>query len=326
MRNLCKLSMRLAVIITISCGLLYAEEPGRGGDAGAFLRMGLGARYMGMGGQAVALMTDGLSLYHNPAGLVFINGRWGGATLRTMSLDRKLTFLGYGQSIGSDISKKGALQGGFALGWIASGVSNIDGRDFSGQHTDMLWAGEHAFCFGFALQPDPHLAIGVTGKLVYSRLGGVQDDDGALTAKGFGFDLGIMVRPTDWFTIGATIKDLRTAYTWDTQEIYKMGTQSVAQFPRRIEVGSACKIDRWKVLATAGIEKIEYRPWRFHAGCEWQVIDILSLRSGLRDGLPAFGLGFILRRGDNVIMLDYALATSDIAPSPDHLISWSIRF
>ena len=43
---------------------------GDGGQAGAFLRYGIGARAMGMGGAFVAVSDDASGLYWNPAGLV----------------------------------------------------------------------------------------------------------------------------------------------------------------------------------------------------------------------------------------------------------------
>lgn len=318
----CVVLLALSMIVSNAS----AGDGGRGGDAGAFLRMGLDARSLALGGSTPALFGDGYALYANPAGLVYLNGRWGGASLRSMSLDRRLTYLGYAQSIGPETSEPGQMRGGLGLGWISSGVSDIDGRDFSGQHTEMLWAGEHAFCFGFALRPHPKMAIGVTGKLVYSRMGGVQDDGGALSARGFGFDLGVMLRPFENLTLGAVVKDLRTAYTWDTQEIYDMGTQTVDHFPTRAELGLAWTHRPLGLLLSLGAEKIDLRPWQVHGGVAYQLMKMATLRAGLRYGKPAFGFGIKLVKGHAHILLDYALVTDSVAPSPDHLISWSVLF
>ncbi|HEX9934352.1 MAG TPA: hypothetical protein VGB38_04070, partial [bacterium] len=174
-----------------------ADDVGRGGYAGSYLRMGLGSAGMAMGGGSVALVRDGCTSYYNPAGLVFLEKRWATASLHSMALDRKLFHVGYAQSIKAKRGTRGKTQpfirGGFSLGWICAGVDKIDGRDFDGRHTDMLSSWENAFFFSFAMNPAPPIAFGFNGKLLYSRFAKVRNDGKAMTTAGFGFDIGIMV-------------------------------------------------------------------------------------------------------------------------------------
>jgi len=61
-----KLMLNFIIVTLFFCRPVqksFADDIGRGGYAGAFLRMGLGARGMGMGGGSVALADDGFVTY-----------------------------------------------------------------------------------------------------------------------------------------------------------------------------------------------------------------------------------------------------------------------
>ena len=302
----------------------FADDVGRGGYAGAFLRMGLGARGMGMGGGSVALADDGYVAYYNPAGLVFLTGRWITANLNSMALDRRLMYVGYAQSIGSD--KKGLLQGGFSAGWLCAGVDNIDARDFNGNDIGSLSNWEHCFFFSFALNPAPAISIGMSGKLLYNRFPGIKDNGDALTAKGFGFDIGIIVRPIRHLTLGLTIRDLRSRYTWDSQELYERGTQSVDQFPRIIRGGMAWRLLSNRMIVGLDLEKIETFPLGYGLGLEVEGYRGIFLRGGLRNGELTFGAGYRHNLLGKNIHLDYAFVPDPVAPSGNHVFTWSFVF
>ena len=304
--------------------VLFANDVGRGGYAGSFLRMGLGARGLAMGGGSVALTDDGCVTYYNPAGLVFLPGRWFTATLNTMSLDRRLIYAGYAQPIGGE--EKGLLRGGFSAGWLCAGVSDIDARDFSGNDIGTLSSWEHCFYFSFALNPAPPIAIGVSGKYLYNRLPEITDEGNALSAKGFGFDIGIAVRPVHFVTVGFTIRDLRSKYTWDSQALYERGTQTVDQFPKIMRAGVGIKA--WSNRITIGfdMEKIEYLPWKAFVGLEAEGYKGIYLRGGLRGSDFTFGGGYQYSLAGKVIHLDYAFVPDPVTPRANHVFTWSFVF
>jgi hypothetical protein len=302
----------------------FSEEVGRGGYAGSFLRMGLGARGLAMGGGSVALTDDGYVTYYNPAGLVFLPGHWFTATLNTMALDRRLIYVGYAQSIGGP--EKGFLRGGFSAGWVCAGVTNIDARDLNGNDIGSLSNWEHCFFFSFALNPAPPVSIGVSGKLLYNRFPGITDDEEAISARGFGFDIGVIVRPFRFLTLGLTVKDLRSKYTWDTQELWERGTQTVDQFPRIIRGGVSASLLSNRMIVAFDLEKVEYWPWRYLVGLEAEGYRGIFLRGGIRSGEITAGAGYRYKLANKTIHLDYAYVPDPVAPRANHVFTWSFVF
>ena len=284
---------------------------------------------MAMGGSAVALSDNEYAAYYNPASLVFLNGRTVTATLNNMSLDRRMTYLGFATSLGSpdeEKRKKGMLEAGFAVGWLAASVDNIDSRGYDGEDLGSLSTAEHCFYFSFAIKPGPKVGIGLNGKLLYNRFPDIADDGSALSATGFGFDIAMMVRPTDYLSLGASLRDIRSKYTWDSQKLYEQGTQTVDAFLKVLQMGASLKTWQNRMLLSLDVEKIEYYPAHLLAGAEVHPIDNVFLRGGIRKSSPTFGLGYLLNVNGHVFEIDYAYASDPVAPSADNILTWSYRF
>ena len=325
---------------------IRSEEIGRAGFAGSAFRMGLGARAMGMGGGSVALADDGHLFYYNPAGLVFLEEKWVSTTLNSMALDRQLYYIGYAQSFKKN--NKAPLNAGFSIGWFAAGIDNIDARDFSGNDIGTLSSWEHCFSFSFALEWSSFISTGFNAKLYYNRFPGIKDDEGALAAKGFGFDLGVMVKPVKFLTAGIVLKDMNAKYTWDTQELYERGTQTTHFFPQVIRGGVALHLFSRRLNIVFDIEQIadiditliqfepdfkflikKYRalmPASFYFGFEYQVYQRILLRSGIRNGDICFGAGYRHLFTQKSVIMDYAYCPDTVAPRGNHIFSWSFLF
>ncbi len=314
----------LAVTVFMIQGIALAGEVGRGGYAGSFMRLGLGARSLAMGGGSSALGDDGYTLYYNPAGLVFLEQRWVTGTLNSMALDRHHLFVGYAQALGG--GEKGPLRAGFALGWINAGVDNIDARDYNGNDTGDLTDNEHCFTFSFAMNPVPVLGIGISGKLLYHRFGGIMEDGGALVSRGFGFDIGLQLRPFSWLRAGIVKRDIGAKYTWDTQELYERGTQTVNRFPRVFQGGLAGSFLKNRLLVALDIEIAEYFPARIFSGVQWEGLPGLFLRAGLKTKELTAGAGYRKTIGKMGIQMDYGYIPDPVAPRGNHVFSWSFVF
>jgi hypothetical protein len=313
----------LAVILAGVSVPAFPDDTGRGREAGAAFRMGLGARELGMGGGYAALADDACAAYVNPAGLVWLDRRWFTATARSMALDRKFYSLGYAQSLGG---KNGLMKAGFSLGWLCAGVDNIDLRDFDGNPAGTLSQWEHDFYFSFAVQPVPMVSLGMTAKVLYNRFPDLVDEGTALSAVGFGFDLGVAVRPISSLRIGLSVKDIGSKYTWDTQDLYEQGTQTIDRFPRIVIAGMAWCGLGGRLLAAMDAEQVEFHPVAFRAGMEFKVVRGIDLRIGTKAGEWTFGagIGFSIPMAD--VRLDYAFVEDPAAPRPSHVFSWSFLF
>jgi len=322
MRNIFNKKYVIILILVINFIVLsQADETGRGGYAGAFLRMGLGARVLGMGGGSVALSTE-YSSYYNPAGLVYLGGKYFSSTLNSMTLDRSLFCLLYAQSFENQGEEN--TRAGFSGGIISAGVSNIDGRDFNGIHTQNYSTSENCFFFSFAIMPASFFSIGLSGKVLYYRFPGVSQDEGALSSTGFGFDLGLMVKPIENLSLGLSVKDIRAKYTWDTQKVYEKGTQTVDEFPVVFRAGAAYMSLFKRVTITLDVEKIEFIPVSFYSGAEIEIVDYFTLRSGICNGDLTFGFGAELNVLNRKMYFNYGYVSEPSAPGNINIFTWSL--
>jgi hypothetical protein len=322
-----KIKIPLFLVIALSVHA-FADDVGRGGYAGSFLRMGLGAGGMAMGGGSVSLPHGACTAYYNPAALVYLDRRWVSLTANAMALDRKMLHAGYAQSISArpHAAQTGLIRGGFSVGWICAGVDEIDGRDWDGQPTEMLSSWENAFFFSFALNPAPKVAVGFNAKVLYGRFPKIRDDGKAMSSTGFGFDAGIMVRPLPAWTIGLVVSDLRSKYTWDSQNLYERGTQTIDAFPAGVRAGVSWNGLSERMTLSFDIEKIDYRPKTFSFGLEFEAVRRLLLRGGFFRNRPTAGSGLRFSKWGKESALDYALVTESAAPRSTHVLTWSVAF
>jgi len=165
----------------------YGDTPS--GQAGAFLRLGLGARAIGMGNAMTGLAADGFAGFHNPGSLPFLTSPELAFSMGLLSLDRTHSYIGFSTYLQPKTAESGKSVGGFrgglALGWIHAGVENIDIRDGDGNHFGMLSNSENAFFASFALQPVSFIGVGVTIKVVLNRFPGIANDASTVNAEGF---------------------------------------------------------------------------------------------------------------------------------------------
>ncbi len=317
----------ISTIFIVLSNSVFAEDIGRGGYAGSALRMGLGARAMAMGGGSPALTDDIYAAYYNPAGLVFLENHQVSITMNQMALDRKLFFAGYGQSIEAK-SKQGNqdMHAGFAAGWLAAGVDNIDGRDINGNHYDTFSNWEHCFYFSFAIQPTSFLSFGGSAKILHNRMPKLTKDNETLTNTSVGFDIGLIAKPVENITVGVSVHDLRSQYTWDTQNVYANGTQETDTLPSVILAGVTWKGLENRLLLSANIEKVDKMESRLLFGAEGKVTQNLVLRLGMRNGDITAGGGYAFQLGNRITRLDYAFVKDPVAPSDNHIFTWSFLF
>ena len=86
--------MRNAIFISVFLFTpLTLTAQGEGGFAAPFLRMGLGARAISMGGAFTAVADDGFASYYNPAGLPYLTKRHFTSTYSFLSLDRQFHYI-----------------------------------------------------------------------------------------------------------------------------------------------------------------------------------------------------------------------------------------
>lgn len=180
-----------------------------GTTAAQFLKIGAGARPIGMGGAYSALTNDILAVYWNPAGLSRIVGS-GEATFNHAEwlAETDYDFAAASLNLG--------LMGAVALHIISfrtpeQPVRTVRNPEGTGQFWD---ANMTSLGITYARNLTNRFSIGFTGKYVQERIFNV-------TSRGAAFDLGIIYdTPVKNLTLGASITNFGTKMRLDGRDLY----------------------------------------------------------------------------------------------------------
>lgn len=323
-----KNSLILLVIMFVSLLAINAHAED-GYYAGAFLRMGLGARANAMGSAFTGLADGPEAAYYNPAGIPMLETRQVNLSYRFLSLDRNFNYIGFATGISPRVDEETgekALKGGLAISWIHAGVDNIDGRDFAGNHYQNFSNAENAFALSFGVMPTKFLSIGFTGQVLYNRFPNMGDGNATISNAGLGLDLGVMVIPLPYLTIGFTVKNINAKYNWKTDKLWEKDIDKIDRFPKTFRAGFALRYPLPWLLLAMDIEKNNLQDMKYFLGTEAQLMERFYLRAGLNDGAPTFGGGFVFELMSRVTQIQYAFVTKKYDAFSEHIFSWVVVF
>jgi hypothetical protein len=285
-----------------------------GGAGGAFLQLGIGSRAVGMGSAFTGVADDAAAVYWNPAGVGLAHEatHQGMVMYRAMSLDRRQAVMAYRQHL-SDAG------GGIGAALIHVGVDDIDGRDLNGQPTGRLSDSENAVLFAFSPAVHPRVSVGLTMKLLFYRLAGQ-------SAKGFGGDVGLMVRPVDPLRVGLVFRDIGTRVTWNTTGLFPRSVQRKETWPRTLAFGVSYALLQRRLLVAADVEKPWPQDTRVRIGAECAVAPGITVRAGANDGHAAAGTSIVTNLWAARVRLHYGFLTDRLGGGETHVIEWEIGF
>lgn len=295
--------------------LQVRADTGDGGYAGAFQQLGLGARALGMGGAFVGVADDATAGFFNPAGLVQIRRRTFGASLRKMTLDRRLSYIIYNQPIREEAT--------ISLSWTNAGVSDVVGRDEKGEITEEIKNYENAIELFFARKILNELSVGV-------RIGYIQYNLANISAYGVGFGFSAFGKPTKNLRLGAAVENLGMKYSWTSRDYWKRfgerGSSSKDEFPVNLRFGASYLLLKDRILICSEIGKNEKQKQKIHLGIEGWILQNLAARAGYDQGSLTLGMGLKHKLGSIILGFDYAYVSSQVGTDPDHLISLQLEF
>jgi hypothetical protein len=206
--------------------------PQTGGFAGSFTRLGFGARGISMGNAMTSITKGDIVGYYNPALSAFQNEHLITLSYSFLSFDRTLNFVSYTKNFKLPNQEQGGA--GITFSWINAGVSNIDGRDYDGFHTEDYSTSENQFLFAPSIRVSDKLSLGVGFKFYYSRL------FEGVTSTSLGFDAGALFIVNERLNVGISIKDINSKYEWNTTEIYdQYGNVTKNSFPVLLNLGAS---------------------------------------------------------------------------------------
>ncbi len=306
--------------------------------AGEFLRVGAGARAVGMGGAFLAVADDATAGYWNPAGLVYLERK----SLQYMHSEEQHSqvaydFLGLVLPQGGEPGKRSAL--GISL--IRLGVDDIpvslrtvdqlvpgvDFEDGDGNPSTNLptegngvWdVGERLFLsdadfeykssndfaglFSYGRNLSPKFTLGGSLKVLYRTLVGH-------SAWGAGLDAGLTYAVAPNATLAFMARDLTTTFmSWDTGTSESIapslsfgGQYTQHMGTRHVITGAAdvrLDLESERIDSNFGGDGMA---GEIHVGAEYWYHDALALRSGVSGRDLTFGAGF-RRKG---LGIDYA--------------------
>ena len=310
---------------------------------GVFARMGFGARGVAMGNGLVADAFGDASPYYNPALAPFIPQQNLAASAALLDRDRELQFLQFAAPL--------RPRAGVALGLIHAGVSNIDGRDASGYHTEDLSTDEFAFFLAFGTRLGGRVTAGLGLQLFRTDLLDALDP-----VVSIGLDVGLAVQVTQRLRLGLAADDLLARYSWDTAALYdEEGRTTLDRFPARLRVGGAYVLLGGRALLVAELEsrvtpaearvrevglgeegpfetveseRLSLQSSHLRVGGEVYLVAPFSLRAGL-GGLSTEGVnpsptaGFMIEQdvGNLLVRGEYAFVLEPYAAGTMHLLT-----
>ncbi len=285
--------------VSASSHHLFAQSDA--GRPGAFLRMGVGARALALGGTFVALADDPSAGYWNPAGLAQLNQIEVLASYSRMPSDRTHYFasgvLPWGQVTSLGVS------------WINLGVSGIEARTGNSAAPDYLFSNNaSALLITAARQINSFFSVGVNAKLFSQSL------DNA-SAFGTGMDVAFFVHPARFVKFGLMVQDLGSKLKWST------GWREA--FPMTVRGGvSANLADNFLISLDA--VKIDNSGLDFCAGTEYKALEIFPMRLGysVQGVVGGAGLAIPMRTFD--LKLDYAYSDDLLATSRSNKLSFGL--
>lgn len=265
---------------------LWLTAPLAAEESAAFLKIGVGARALGMGGAYTAVAEDVSAIAWNPAGLAGLSKTEFGATHAELFANTRYDFLGLARP-----TRFGTWGAGAA--YLSQG--KLEGRDEAGKAVGNFDASDLALQLSYASRLPWGIGLGGNVKYVDSRVG----DEGART---FAVDIGGMYQlgPLGPGTpqLGLAVQNLGPGMRF---------LDTTSPLPLTLAVGAAYRLPVGIILAV----DYRHRPYGpvsdVSVGTEYAILSAFALRAGYGTarsingergslaGLNGFAAGFGVR-------------------------------
>jgi hypothetical protein len=296
------------LLLTLLVPLGAAGEPySEAGSAGlAFLKVGIGARAVGMGEAFVAAADDATALYWNPAGISHISGIDLGLMHAEWFQDVRLEYLGAVLGRGKDA---------FGLSFTFNTTGGIERRDGpTAEPLGTFDAHDLAWGFSYARRLGNRWRLGGSLKALYEK---IHLDDG----WGWAVDAGILYdTPLDGLTAGSSLRHLGPKMTL-RDESFKLPAVVALGFsyrPAMLQFGGG------DLLLGGDLSKPIDNRLRIHLGGEWHLRELVALRTGYGIGYDERGLSAGLGLCHGRWTIDYAWVPYSSDLGDTHRISLGI--
>jgi len=295
-----------AIFLLLVSSCAFAAEDNGIIDGAPYLREGVGARYLAMGGASTAVADDAAATVWNVAGLSRVKSTSFASMYgaRDQLLDRNHNFVALAQTIEN--------VGTFGIAWINAGVSGIERYSDTDVSSGTFDSSENAFLLSYGAIFTP-VRLGGGIKVLSQKV----DPDLDETDMGFGgLDIGILADPVEAMTVGLTVQNI-------------FGKIAEASIPIELKVGAALKLlsDNSLLIAvdlSKAFVSLEGDTASLRMGAEYWAADLIGFRLGVTSE-KEFSAGLGVKMSD--VSLNYAYSIKRDGLEPDvHYVSLIASF
>ena len=326
----------------IFCHHLQGEEVLESkGESWAFLKIGIGARAMGMGGAYVALADDATAPYWNPAGLSLLGQKSATAMYVQPNSATGIGIHGYLSYCHptEEFGSFGISFNSFRIDDIIPTIATPDGDFMSNgePENDSQWA----LILSYALplnnlspenQKNPRIFFGTNFRIM-------SQDFMGYSTKGLGSDLGVIVTiidknlnrdiPIENLRVGYALKyNAKRSWNWDEKQKDKDILDYSDPASLGWQLGSSSKIplspSTDMIFSASFIKFTEGIPLAYAFGTELKILKVMAMRVGLlkmkESSIVTGGFGI----GYKLIQVDYAISSESLGIK--QRVSLSVNF
>ena len=322
MKKIYSISIAALLLVVFATGIVDAQARKAGINAAAFLKVGVGARQVGMGSAVTSLNGDVTNVFWNPAGIAmkddkaqvsFTYNSWiGGLTQNALAADYKVEGIG---TIGIGVMTFG-MTGIVADRDIYPGNAVLQALQIDQATSDTYDYMDLLAQVTYSTYVMDRLALGASVKLIHEKI-----DD--MNASAIGFDLGSVynIGLLDW-NIGARINNLGSDikfydYPSPIPLTFSMGTSLTP-----IRVGANA--------ITFAIDAVKPQDGQQHyyTGMEYNYNNMIFLRGGWKLNYSYLGMagdgidpGTSIRQGVQTSLEKGSLGAGVRVPMSEYMLS-----
>ncbi|MBD3182409.1 PorV/PorQ family protein [Candidatus Poribacteria bacterium] len=280
-----------------------------GGDAGAFLKNGIGVRPISMGKAFIAVADDVHAGYWNPAGLANLtsyqlSAMYSNPMNYAFISDTGVKDIGYHTLSFALPTGFGSL--GLNMAYLSAGDIQVV-EDASGPTGETFSNSDLGFLLSYARSATNDIQLGLNLKILRQK---VWTENGS----GIGFDMGVLYAPVYNLKLGLMLQNLIEP----SIQLLDDGVSN--SVPRSIGLGISYKLMEDMILVGASIDKAGGRSAKFHMGTEVLPMNDLSLRAGYTTDTGELTAGVGVKV--SAIQIDYGFGFLDIGST--HRISLTV--
>jgi tetratricopeptide (TPR) repeat protein len=271
-----------------------------GGQPGAFLQFGVGARALGMGGAFYAVADDATAAYWNPAGLAQQQRKEITTMQATLFEETQYSYLGYAHPT--------ATKGTFALGITQLSLDGFERVDAifdpgTGEPTSITKNGtfsdtKRAIAFSWGRQATDNISFGLSMKQVTRQLADSSDSFTTL-------DIASIRQMSPNYKLALGIQNVFSTSSGDTDD----------KFPVIVKIGNSLTLFKGRLIMGLDAQKAQASDLNWRFGGEYWAARWFAMRFGILAAPQIqetdFGFGFRFRR----VQFDIAQGIHDLGSS-----------